>query len=253
MKRKLQALLALMLLGGLKLPLEHHAQAELRSHNVLYAPLDYNSRDAVGQLGFAATLGGLRSLVASVTYLMGFTAFEDVNWARVDMLFGLTTLLQPRFDVYWDDASGHMAYDAASFYNYDETRPSLYRKQLCRQYVQRGIDYLTDGLRHLPESDKLHASLGHLYARRQQPADHDLAGQHYLLAFQNGGLPMYERLAAYEWAQLDNSPARWKQAYEILKRARTTLKRLGVVPAGLTNALHTLEEKLAVPPTLRVQ
>lgn len=253
MKRTFQALLVFLLLGLAKLPLEHRAEAELRSHDMLYAPLDYSTRDAVGQMGFAATLGGLRSLVASVTYLMGYTAFEDVNWERVDMLFGLTTLLQPRFDVYWDDASGHMAYDAASYYIYDETRPTLYRKQLYRQYVQRGIDYLNDGLRHLPHSDKLHTSLAHLYARRQQPANHELAGEHYLLAFQNGGLPVNERLAAYEWAQLDNAPERWKQAYAILKRSKKTLDAMRVTLPGLITAMHTLEQKLAIPPEQRVR
>ena len=152
MKRRLQAIAILLLLGVLKLPLERAVSTELRGHEMLYAPLDYSARDAVGQMGFAATLGGLRSLVASITYLMGFTAFEEVNWSRVDMLYGLTTMLQPRFDVYWDDAATHMAYDAASYYKYDETRPSLYRKQLYRQHVQRGIDIAEEGLRHLPNA-----------------------------------------------------------------------------------------------------
>ena len=109
MKRKLQALAVFLLLGLCKLPLEERTVTDLRAHDMIYAPLDYTARDAVGQLGFAATLGGLRSLAASITYLMGFTAFEEVNWSRVDLLFGLTTMLQPRFDVYWDDAAGHMA------------------------------------------------------------------------------------------------------------------------------------------------
>ncbi len=251
MKRQLQALAVFLLIGIVKLPLEQRTVATLRSHEMLYAPLDYSARDAVGQMGFAATLGGLRSLVASITYLMGFTAFEDVNWSRVDMLFGITTLLQPRFDIYWDDASGHMAYDAASYYFYDESRPSLYRKQLYRENVQRGIDILNNGLRYLPQSDRLHASLGHLYARRVLPRNHELAGLHYLLAAQNGGLPLYERLAAYEWAQLDNAPERWKQAYDILKRAyaKGTLRRM----AGAMEALHTLERKLNVTEAERVK
>lgn len=249
MKRKLQALAVFLLIGISKLPLEQRTVASLRSHDMLYAPLDYSARDAVGQMGFAATLGGLRSLVASITYLMGYTAFEEVNWSRVDMLFGITTMLQPRFDIYWDDASGHMAYDAASYYLYDESRPTLYRKQLYRENVQRGIDILNDGLRHLPQSDRLHTSLAHLYARRLLPRNHELAGVHYLLAFQNGGLPVMERLAAYEWAQLDNAPERWKQAYDILKRAYAKGLRL----PGAIDAMHTVEGKLNIPLAQRVK
>ncbi|MDB6075756.1 MAG: hypothetical protein JWO89_3396 [Verrucomicrobiaceae bacterium] len=249
MKRKLQALVVFILLGICKLPLEQRTATSLRSHEMLYAPLDYSARDAVGQMGFAATLGGLRSLVASITYLMGYTAFEETNWSRVDMLFGITTMLQPRFDVYWDDAAGHMAYDAASNYLYDESRPTLYRKQLYRENVQRGIDILNEGLRHLPKSDRLHTSLGHLYARRVEPRNHELAGEHYLLAYQNGGLPVMERLAAYEWAQLNNAPERWKQAYTILKRSYG----MGLRAPGTMNFMHSLENKLNIPPALRVR
>ncbi|MDB6137371.1 MAG: hypothetical protein JWO94_443 [Verrucomicrobiaceae bacterium] len=248
MKRHLFALGTFLLLGIFKLPLEQATVANLRGHDMLYAPPDYSARDAVGQMGFAATLGGLRSLVASITYLMGFTAFEEVNWSRVDMLYGITTMLQPRFDLYWDDAAGHMAYDAASYYRYDESRPSLNRKQLYREHVQRGIDILNDGLRHLPQSDRLHTSLGHLYARRIEPPNHELAGEQYLLAFQNGGLPVDERLAAYEWAQLDNAPERWRQAYAILKRAYA----MGMRMPGSINFMHTLENKLKIPPGQRV-
>ena len=249
MKRKLQALVVFILIGIGKLPLEQRAEADLRGHDMLYAPLEYTARDAVGQMGFAATLGGLRSLVASVTYLMGFTAFEDVNWSRVDMLFGITTMLQPRFDVYWDDAAEHMAYDAASYYRYDESRPSLYRKQLYRQHVQRGVDILNDGLRHLPQNDRLHTALANIYGRRVEPPNHELAGTHYLLAFQNGGLPVYERLAAYEWAQLDDAPGRWQEAYAILKHSYGRGLRL----PGAINFMHLLENKLNIPEAQRVR
>jgi hypothetical protein len=161
-------------------------------------------------------------------------------------------MLQPRYDVYWDDASEHMAYDAASYYKYDETRPTLYRKQLYRQHVRRGIDILEEGLRHLPNSARLHTSLGHLYARRQEPPNHELAGKHYLLAFQNGGLPFNERLAAYEWALLSDAPERWKQAYDILKRAKKQTDAMGVKMPGALAAMHTLEDKLNIPVSLRL-
>lgn len=244
MKRKLQALMVFLLLGIAKLPLEQRTVASLREHEMLYQPLDYQARDAVGQVGFAAALGGLRSLVASVTYLMGFTAFEEVNWPRVDFLYGITTQLQPRFDVYWKEAAEHMAYDAASHYRYTEGRPQLYREQLYRQYVQRGIDILNDGLRYLPKSERLHATLGDLYAHRLEPPNHELAGEHYLLSFQNGGLPVNARLAAYEWAQLDNAPVRWRQAYQILRDGYVR----GLRMPGLINALRLLDAKLKALP-----
>ena len=248
MKRKLQALALFLLIGIVKLPIEQHLAEDLRSRDMLYAPLDYSARDAVGQMGFAATLGGLRSLAASVTYLMGFSAFEDVDWPRVDMLFGLTTLLQPRFDVYWDDAASHMAYDAASYYKYDETRPTLYRKKLYREHVQRGIDILNEGLRHLPDNKRLHATLAEFYSRRQEPPDHEAAGQHYMAAYKSGGLPVLERMGAYEWTQLDNAPERWKQAYAVFKRDVDA--HIALTP-GAVRALTILEQKLGLPPSVK--
>jgi hypothetical protein len=249
MKRKLQALIVFLLLGIGKLPFEQRTVAGLRDHGMLYQPLDYQARDAVGQVGFAAALGGLRSLVASVTYLMGFTAFEEVDWPRVDFLCNITTELQPRFDEYWKDAAEHMAYDAASYYRYNESRPRLYREQLYRQYVRRGIDILNNGLRYLPHSNRLHSTLADLYARRLEPPDHELAGQHYLLAYQNGGLPVNARLAAYEWAQLDNAPARWRTAYAILRDGYNRNLRM----PGMMNYLRMLETKLNVPEPQRVR
>ncbi len=249
MKRRLQAFAVILLLGIAKLPLEQRTVADLRAHELLYQPLNYQVRDTVGQVGFAASLGGLRSLAASITYLMGFSAFEDTDWPRVDFLYGVTTQLQPRFDEYWKDASDHMAYDAASYYRFDENRPRLYREQLYRQNVQRGIDILNDGLRYLPHSSRLHSSLGELYARRQEPPDHLLAGDHYFLAYQNGGLPVYGRLAAYEWAHLDNSPARWRQGYQILHAGYAKGLRI----PGLVTALKVLEQKLRIPDASRVQ
>jgi hypothetical protein len=52
-------------------------------------------------MGYAATLGGMRSLVASVSYLQAFIAFENTDWARVESLLTLTSSLQPRLELYW--------------------------------------------------------------------------------------------------------------------------------------------------------
>ncbi len=72
-------------------------------------------------------MGGLRSLVASITYLEAYTAFEDVDWGQVDLLMTLTTRLRDPLTTptYWEkEASWHMAYNAAAYYEQDKVPPA---------------------------------------------------------------------------------------------------------------------------------
>jgi hypothetical protein len=138
MKARHWAIILFLGLGIAKLPLEQHSTTTLRSAGALNAPTDLGLRENLGQMSFAASLGGLRSLVASITYLQAFAAFENVDWGKVDSLMTLTTRLQPNFSVYWDDAASRMGYDAASYFRYDESRPTLYRNRLYREHVARG-------------------------------------------------------------------------------------------------------------------
>jgi hypothetical protein len=243
MKKKHLALAVFLGLGLAKLPLEQSATTTLRAANVLSLPTDLGLRENLGQMSFAATMGGLRSLVASVTYLQAFAAFENVDWGKVDSLMTLTTRLQPRFDVYWDDAASRMGYDAASYYRYDESRPTLYRNKLYREHVARGIDILNEGLRHLPASSRLYQRLGEFYARRLEPPDHARAGESFLRCYQNGGLRVYERLAAYEWARTDDR-ALQKRAYDILRSAYLR----GIKLPSVITTLKELEKALQIPP-----
>ena len=69
MKRQLQALAVFLLLGAVKLPVEEAATCHLREAKLLTKPISISLRESLGQASFAASLGGLRSLVASITYL----------------------------------------------------------------------------------------------------------------------------------------------------------------------------------------
>jgi hypothetical protein len=246
MKSLYRAIIAFVLLGLIKLPLETWATTHLRASGALQPPPSLKLRDNLGQMSFAAALGGLRSLVASITYLQGFGAFEEQDWAKVDTYNSLTTQLQPNYDVYWDDAGSRMGLDAASYYRYNESRERLYREQLYRKHVARGIQLLESGLQQLPKSKRLHARLGYFYASRLEPPDHQRAATHYLLAHKYGGLPMLERLAAYEMAKIDTDPAALRQAYTILRRAYDADygKR---IPSVITQLIK-LQSLLKIPP-----
>ena len=255
MKRRLQALALLVVLGLVKLPLEESVTQPLRSHHLLSKPVDLSLREGLGQMGFAASLGGLRSLVASITYLQAYSAFENVNWAKVDSLFQITTRLQPGYSKYWEEASWHMAYNAASCYLADKKiRPAI-RLQLARDHVRRGISILEEGLRFSPDAPKLWAELGNIYARRGldiireqwDTLDAKQAAECYLRGFKNGALPVYERFAAYEMLKTGDLDLA-HTAYDILKR---NYERSTRTPS-LIHYLKLAEEKLGIPAAQRI-
>lgn len=245
MKRKLQALAALLLLGALKLPLEETATAHLRAARLLTPPLDLSLRENFSQMSFAAALGGLRSLIASITYLQAYQAWENINWGRVDSLFQLTTSLQPRHANYWDEASWHMAYNAASSYLHDETLNPAVRGKLHHEHIQRGIDILRAGLRVLPEEPRLWNSLAEIYERRV--LDPRQAGDCYLQVMRYSRNPRFARFAGYQYA-LTSDPALWRQAYDLLKAAYDQKQR----PPTLINTLKQLETRLGIPAQQRI-
>lgn len=246
MKRKLQALAVLLIFGALKLPLEQHVTRELRAQKLVEEPLRLGVGENLGQAGLAASLGGLRGLVASILQLRAHIAFTNVNWAQVDAIYKVITRLQPRNARYWEEASWQMAYNAASYYLYNqEVKPSL-RGQLFEDHVKRGIDILKEGMTFLPDNPRLWEKLAEIYLRRNY--QYKEAGDAYYNSFTHGGLNYTERFAGFAYAQ-SNDPVSWAKGYPILKR----LYQQGKVTPGLVTYLKMLEEKMHIPQNQRIR
>jgi tetratricopeptide (TPR) repeat protein len=245
MSRRMQALLALLLLGVVKLPMEQAVSARLKEARLLDSVVDLGLWENLGQMGFAASLGGLRSLVATVTYMQAYLAFEDIEWARVDSLFQLTSRLQPRDVSYWDEASWHMAYNAASHYINSQSVEPVMRGKLYHGHIQRGVDILEEGLKFNPDNIRLLARLGDIYARRKlEPIE---AAKHYLRVFELGGPPLYERLAAYQYMNASDRDS-WLTAYKMLRKFYESGQKFPTVIDGLKD----MEQKLQIPPFQRI-
>ncbi|MBX7209351.1 MAG: hypothetical protein K1X78_13620 [Verrucomicrobiaceae bacterium] len=255
MKRKLQALSLLVIVGLVSRPADEAVTLSLRTSGMLSRPVDLGLREGLGQMGFAASLGGLRSLVASITYLQAFTAFENIDWAKVDSLFQLTTRLQPGYATYWVEGSWHMAYNAASGYLFDDKLRPAIRRQLARDHVQRGIEILDEGLKFLPDDPQLWVTLGAIYERRGLDPLHDRwveldpkkAGECYLRGHKNGALQVYERLGAYQLVKAGD-PASLRTALEVLRRNYG----MGYRTPGLIHYLKLAEEQLDIPSAQRI-
>ena len=246
MKRHLQALAVLLLLGAVKLPLEEAVTQRFRAAGLLSTPLSLGLRENLSQMGFAASHGGLRSLVATITYLQAYHAWENVNWGRVDSLFQLTTSLQPRYTNYWDEASWHMAYNAASYYLQEENTEPFVRGKLAEEHVKRGIAILKEGLRYLPDDARLWHSLAEIYERRSHEPRR--AAEAYLQVFRLTGNNRYVRFAAYQYAETAD-PILWKKAYDYL---RSSYEKKSQRTPSLLDTLKKLEDRLNIPVMQRI-
>jgi len=264
--RKALAALLLLAVGVAKVPLEEKFSNDLRAQNLREAPMDLDMMEGLGQMAVAAGLGGLRSLVANIFYLSAYSAYEDLQWTDVDTLMKIATRLEPHNPSYWEEASWHMAYNAADYYlNNKSLRPAL-QATAYKDKVARGIEILQQGLHYLPNDPRLLMKLGQTYADRagEPPVvrpqhgplapntttgDPRKAAEAFLACYEHGGPDYAERFAAYQMAKLSDR-ASWEKAYEILKRYYD--KGMRAKNTTIMTLLPKLEELLNIPLDKRV-
>lgn len=155
---------AVLAMGGLRMPFERALSRELDESGLAPKKLEVGTGEKIGQTFFAVSLGGLRTLVATVLNLRAFTFFTEQKWARVGETFDLIVDMAPRTRYYWDTGSWHQAYNAASYYLYESSLPSLRRKVGWRDSILAGRDFLERGIRNNPDDTVLRERLGYLLA-----------------------------------------------------------------------------------------
>ena len=220
----------------------------LKAQGLIDAPPEVSWEENFGQV-FLATLGGLRSLVASVGFLQAYAAWEKDDWGSVDNHMTLVTRMEPREPTYWDEAAWHMAYNAASSFLRDRNLRAAIKNRLYRDHVQRGIEILDKGLLYLPDNKKLLETLGYIYKDRQP--NPEMAAKCFLKAAEQGALPFIERLGAYELVKVGDRPSS-ERAYEILKRYYD----MGHPFTGMQSILRDLpilEQRLNIPQAQRIK
>ncbi len=243
MKPKVLGILFLVAFGVAKGPLEDRLTVSLRSQGLQLAPPELGWQENFGQM-MLAMLGGLRSVVASITYMQAYTAgFDERDWGGADTLMTFTTRLQPNEPIYWDEASWFMAFNAASYYQRNTNLRFAIRNELFKKHVDRGIEILEEGLRYNPDDPLLLSRLGEIYKERKP--DPRLAARYLLAAYKNGASGFYERAAAYQMVQLSDRSS-WEKAYEILKRYYDSDKRFQSM-ASILRDLPVLEQRLNIP------
>ncbi|MFM7181007.1 MAG: hypothetical protein ACKO2G_06040 [Verrucomicrobiales bacterium] len=211
--------------GMLRWPLESARTKEWRAAHVLGPELNLDLREKLGQNAFVATLGGARSVVASIEHLRAYAAWEDRDWALVEQRFRLVQQLQPRVPDYWITGAWHMAYNASGYYRYDwkgprgENNPAALerlRMDYWRQYIVKGQEMFADGMRNNPESWVLAENAALLHRDVYKIVDHVKAAEYYTRAAAIEGAPLrLQRFLGYELSFL---PDRRREALDLLTR-----------------------------------
>jgi len=244
MRRKtIYALLIVVAFGLVRLPVESGLERDLRRRGLHSGALDLSLREQLGQASFVAVLGGFRSLVASLLALAAQDAWEDVQWGEVEGFYKIITRLQPRVVNYWDSAGHHMAYNAASYYQYDEEQPPALRKKLYDGYVQRGIEFFEDGILNRPDNYNLLGRLAVICQDRLRPPNECRAADLFAEAISKKGIPKrYRRYLGYALAKC---PGREQEAYDLLRELY--LEGAHHRKPSVLRDLAELEEKLDIP------
>ncbi len=163
-------LLFLLIAGFIRTPLERPLAQELRATNILAEPIDYETSEALGQTSAAIALGGLRSLVAAVlNFSQVVPAWQDQDWLQVFEAFEQIHTLQPQVAYYWESAASFAADDAYSDYRDRGGIPEWRRKLRRNEFFQKGVHYLDEGIRNLPEELSLREMKARLYSDIHKP------------------------------------------------------------------------------------
>ena len=207
--------LALVAAGYALRPFEDALRRDFESAQLLYQPLDLNTREEIGQVSFAVTLGGLRSLVASMMNITGVQkAWREQDWFEIEDQFQTIVTLQPRTRYYWQEAKQHLALNAWADYS---DRPGLtaeQRKARQEEALRKGREFLERGMKALPDDWHLVYDLAYLWENPHRPPnDLPAAAEAYRSALTLPGAPKYlERRLFYVLSRL---PDGREEAYQL--------------------------------------
>ncbi len=233
--------LMLMTGGWLMQPLVQTTLQNQNRQGLRLPPPRISKRDAFSQQIAFFTLGGLRSLAAEITALDATNAWIKRDWERADARWSTVTTLAPRRVNYWATASREMATNAAGDILSNERLDSHERALRSRHYIDRGEQYLLQGIANNPDSPLLHARLGDLYSDLYRRPRFGKAAEAYARAVELGAPPIYERLRFYNLCRI-----RGAEREALALGLRLFADPRNHVPA-LRTLIFVLQNKLELP------
>lgn len=208
----------IVLLGGVVIhPLQKYVLRQEESLALL--PLVFTSDDAPviqrleQQLSFVS-LGGLRSLVAAFLSVNSYSYFEVRDWINLENRYRQIISLAPHNTYYWDMGAWHLAYNASADSAENKSLRLTERQIRAKNYIEKGKNFLRQGIKLNPKEWVLYARLGNLLSDPGKRPEYEEAAKIYQQAVHLGAPQYYERSILYCLARV---PGKEKEALALCR------------------------------------
>ncbi len=246
MKKYLLVVTLLLATGVARLPWEQRLDGQLTSAGLLLPPPGDTLREQMGQSATLAALGGLRSLVSIYVTLHAHEAWQLNDWETVERDYRIVTTLEPGDIDHWIRGAWHLWANAAASVEMDESIPVALREKMEQEYIDKGIDFLRQGIRNNPGAAKPWVELG--FVLRSKKEDYCAAAEAYREALKRKGAPQFViRFVGYNLARC---PGHEREAYDYLRKLYDEGEKHRL-PSVIV-FLKELEEKLDIPLVQRI-
>ena len=161
--------------GWLRMPYEQKLSEELHTLKLVPPRLSLEERSKLKQKAFVATYGSLRPTIAAFMSVKTTNYHSDQDWDKIEDSFKEIVLLDPYNFYYWDQASWHMASNAASDKQNDDSLTEVGRKQQFQKYIQKGKDIINQSIKANPSDWRYLNLKAKLEANRYRNPDYAAA------------------------------------------------------------------------------
>lgn len=198
--------------------------------------------DALGEQLSFFLLGGLSSLASEILVLDATTAWMQRDWPRAERRWQMATTVNPQRTNYWINAARDMAVNAASHALNNKELSPIDQVRLSRDYFNRGVQFLQQGIAHHPNSALLFMNLGDTYADLNRFPNFTAAAAAYHAAVRLGASTLYSRQEFYNLCRIrGHEQEAWKLGRQLFNSPSQR------VPSLLC-LLFVLQHKINVPP-----
>lgn len=217
LKKAIVIILVLLVSGFALRPFDNSLRRDMEEHGLLYEPLDLDTREAIGQTSLAIALGGLRSLVASMTNLSASASWEVQDWFALEDKYNTIVALQPKTRYYWQSAAWHLGSNAWADYQDKPGLSPAQRRLRQNEVFVKAADFLQRGIANNPQDAKLRFDLAYLYENpHRKPNDLEASAEAYksAIACENSH-SLFERRLFYVLVRI---PAQQQEAYTMSRK-----------------------------------
>ncbi|MGE9267757.1 MAG: hypothetical protein ACQKBY_06640 [Verrucomicrobiales bacterium] len=209
MFKKLIVVLIVIILAGLaKQPYEKRYAEELTERHIMSPGLSLGVYNDLKQSSFAGVLGGLRSVVATLTHLEAHGHFENQEWYDLKKAYQTCTSLDPHNLYYWQSGGWHLAYNAAADAKNDRKLKSVQRRVMEKEFIEQGDEFLRQGAKANPDDPDLWADLGRLWSSPFKIPDYRRSAEAWEKAVGLSENKVYRRSFIYSLARVPEEEAK---------------------------------------------